>query len=82
MIATYKQLCDSQDWEGALELESEMSNIAHRSESSNPGLAGLINLMLGTLHTEMGREVGIEEATLYYKTTKKRSNWQRRRVTI
>jgi len=43
--STFMQLCVSQDWEGALELESEMSVIANRSESSNPSLACRINCL-------------------------------------
>jgi len=64
MIATFDQMCVSQDWEGLLEHESEMSAIANSRESSN---AGSINLVLGAAHQEMGREGGIEEATFYYK---------------
>ena len=64
---TFNQLCASQDWEGLLELESEMSAIAKTFDSSNPRLAGCINLTLGDANKEMGREGGIEEASLYYK---------------
>jgi len=69
LIATFSQLCVSQDCEGILELESEMSGIARTFESSNPGLAGSINYNLGTAHTFLGREGGIEEATVYFKKT-------------
>jgi len=63
--ATFHQLIDSQDWEGALEHESEISAMAKKFERSNPGRAGRINFMLGCAHKWLGREGGIEEATLY-----------------
>ena len=69
MIATFNQLIVSQDWAGSLELESEMSAIAKTFESSDPGRAGRINYNLGRVHTSLGREGGIEEATLCYKKT-------------
>jgi len=62
----FKQLCVSRDWEGLLELESEMSAFAKISESSNPSLACGINYNLGAAHKEMGREGGIEQASLYF----------------
>ena len=65
--ATFYQLIASQDWAGALELESEMSAIVNRSENENPLEAGLINLMLGDAHKEIGLEGGMQQATLYYK---------------
>ena len=69
-ILTFNQLIISQDWADALELESEMNAIVKTFESSNPRRAGIINLLLGSAHSEfssneMGREGGIEEATLY-----------------
>ena len=67
MVATCIELCDSQDWEGALELESRFIAIANKRENSNPALAGSINWMLGGAHKEMGREGGIQQASLYYK---------------
>ena len=65
-VATFFRLFRSRDWAGMLQLESEMPAIASRDEGSNPGRAGSINLMLGAAHKEMGREGGIEEATLYF----------------
>jgi len=46
-----------------LELESEMNVIATRLIDT----PGSINFNLGTAHKEIGREEGIEEASLYYK---------------
>ena len=63
-VATLKQLYESQDWEGALELESKMSGIAKEFENNDPGRAGVINFMLGDAHKQMGREGGIKEASL------------------
>ena len=69
-IATFNQLVISRDWEGALEVESEVSAIANRSENKDPILAACsVYLMLGGAHRFLGREGGIEEATLYYKKT-------------
>jgi len=66
LFTTYNQLCVSRDWEGLLELESEMSAFAKTSESSHPSLACGINYNLGAAHKEMGREGGIEQASLYF----------------
>jgi len=46
-----------------------MSAIAKTFESSNPGDASSINFNHGRAHKALGREGGIEEATLYFKTT-------------
>ena len=62
-----------------MELESKMSAITKEFENDDPLLACTINYNLGTAHNELGREGGIEEATLYYQNL---LNWQRRRVTI
>jgi len=59
----------SEDWEGALELESEMNALVNRSEINNPSLADIINVMLGDARRCLGRERGIKEASLYYKKT-------------
>jgi len=76
----FHQLISSQDWAGALELESKMSTIVNRSENKDPSYARMINLNLGAAHKQLGREGGIEKASLLACTTKKLSNWQRRRV--
>ena len=67
LVVTFNQLLDSQDWEGLLELESEMSVIAKLLENTQPSPAGGINFNLGTAHKCLGREGGIEKATLYYQ---------------
>ena len=64
-VSTSNQLYESEDWEGLLELESEMSAIA----SNDPGAAIVINFILGDAHKELGREGGIKRATLYFKKT-------------
>jgi len=64
-VATFKQLYISQDWEGALELESKMSVIANSMERSNPRQAVIINLLLGHAHKLFGREGGIDKAIVY-----------------
>ena len=69
-LETYLQLIESQDWEEILELESKMSAFANTSESSDPTLAAVINLInysLGAAHKEMSREGGIEQASVYFK---------------
>jgi len=78
-LLTFHQLCDSEDWEGVLELESEMSDIANRLDNSDSSLGGMINFMLGRAHKALGREGGIEEATLYYQ---KAIELAKRRVTM
>ena len=50
-----------------MELKSKMSAIAKEFENDDPLLACTINYNLGTAHNELGREGGIEEATLYYQ---------------
>ena len=67
--ATFYQLIASQDWAGALELETAISALANRRESLNPGAAGSVNYSLGSAHKSLDREGGIEQATLYYKKT-------------
>jgi len=64
--ATFNQLCVSQDWAGILELESKMSAIAKAFENDDPKYAGRIIFMLGRAHKELGREGGIQEATLHF----------------
>jgi len=66
-VATFNQLYKSQDWEGLLELESKMIALTNRMESLDPRAAGSINFMLGRAHQELGREGGIEQASLYYQ---------------
>jgi len=44
-----------------------MSAIVKTVESSQPRPSGVINFNLGAAHKEMGREGGIEQATLYYQ---------------
>jgi len=39
----------------------------HLSARINPGRVGRINSMLGMAHRSLGREGGIDEATLYYQ---------------
>jgi len=68
-FATFNQKCDSQDWAGALELESQMNDIANRLENFDPSSASSMYFNLGHAHKELGREGGIEEATLYFKKT-------------
>jgi len=69
-VATFKQMLDSQDWAGILELESKISAIANTRENDNPKYAGCINFNLGHAHFKLGREGGreggFEQATLYY----------------
>jgi len=74
VIDTFNQLIVSEDWEGLL--ESKVSAIANRSESSNPRIAG-INFMLGIL-----KWAGRGALSKQPCTTIKLSNWQRRRVII
>jgi len=66
-VATFDRLRVSQDLSGILDRESEMSDLANRCESSNPRLVGMLNFLLGNVHCVMGREGGIEKASLYYK---------------
>ena len=66
--ATFNQLCASQDSEGMLELESELSAMENRIENLGGDFmrdAGSINFSLGLAHFEMGREGGIDEAWGY-----------------
>jgi len=72
-FATFHQLFASQDWEGALELESEMSAIANISKKEDPGPAGIMNVMLGSAHRFLGREGAYSK---HPGTTKKLSKWQ------
>jgi len=77
-VNSLQLMCVSQDWSGALELESKMRAIVKMFESSNPGLAGSINYNLGAAHRFSGREGGIEQAILYFnkaiELTKKAGN--------
>jgi len=66
-VATFNQLCDSQDWSGMLELESKMSAMAKTFENDDPGQAVIMNLVLGHAHKVLGREGGIEKASVYFK---------------
>ena len=79
LIATFNQLWESQDWEGALELESEMIVIAKTFESWNPREAGTIHLNLGSAHFKMSRQGRMQQASLHYKKAielAKRGGWQ------
>ena len=67
LVATFNQLCLSQDLEGALELESQMNAIAKTFESSQPRPSGGVHYNLGGAHRCLGREGGIEKATVYYQ---------------
>jgi len=51
-VLVFGQLCVSQDWAGALALESKVTAIANRSENKDPSLAGDINFMLGMAHMD------------------------------
>jgi len=67
LIATFNQLYNSRDWEGALALESQMTRVAKIFEIPNPSYAGRIYHHLADIHRELGREGSMEQVILYYK---------------
>jgi len=69
----FNTLFQSQDWEGALLLESQLteallleSQLTEAVENSHPSAACIICYQLGFAHTELAREGSMEQAIIHY----------------
>jgi len=63
---TFDRLFQSRDYEGALQLESQMIGIANTYASTHPSQACIVSYRLGFAHREAGGAGGTEQAIMHY----------------